>query len=206
LQTIAREQESTLFMALLTALGLLVHRSTGCDDFALGTFVANRVRPEVRRMVGCFVNALPLRIRPGADPTFFSALARVRASVLEAQTLAELPFALLVDRLADAQPLQVVLILHNELGSSLEHRIRVTDTIEVTHQEGDNQGAKRDWTFHLFEGPSGLSGFLEYDTERFDATTAEQTVRDLRGLVESLVRAPDQPLARLALASQGGRS
>ncbi|MEK9923848.1 MAG: condensation domain-containing protein, partial [Rhodospirillales bacterium] len=59
----AREQNSTLFMVLLTGLGLYLSRLSGEDDIILGTPVSLRDHPDLQELVGFMVNTVPIRLR-----------------------------------------------------------------------------------------------------------------------------------------------
>lgn len=97
----ARAEGSTLFMILLAALARLVAELTGEDDVVLGTLVAGRDRPEVRPLIGLFLNALPLRVLADRAAGFREVLANARDATLGALAHAEVPFERIV---ADANP------------------------------------------------------------------------------------------------------
>ncbi len=63
-----RIESTTLFVVLLAAFKTLLYRYTGVDDIVIGTPIFGRNRPEFARVVGDFVNTIPLRSRidPGA--------------------------------------------------------------------------------------------------------------------------------------------
>jgi non-ribosomal peptide synthetase component F len=50
-------------MLLLAAWALLLHRLAGQDEVVIGTPVRGRALPEVEKVMGFFVNALPLRLQ-----------------------------------------------------------------------------------------------------------------------------------------------
>lgn len=97
----ARDGETTLFVVLLAALAQLVAELTGDDDVMLGTLVAGRDRPEVRPLIGLFLNTLPLRVRLDRDAGFAAAFASARDTTRGALAHAELPFERIV---AEANP------------------------------------------------------------------------------------------------------
>src|SRR5690349_18746447 len=78
LHRLGREQGVTLFMILLAALDVLLHRYTGLDDIAVGTPIANRTDVEAEKVVGLFANTLVLRADLSGDPTVRELLRRVR--------------------------------------------------------------------------------------------------------------------------------
>ena len=97
----ARAGETTLFVVLLAALAQLVAELTGEDDVTLGTLVAGRDRPEVRPLIGLFLNTLPLRVRLDRGAGFAAAFASARDATRGALAHADLPFERIV---AEANP------------------------------------------------------------------------------------------------------
>src|SRR5262249_26086901 len=61
LKTLSRREDATLFVTLLTAFKVLLHRYTGQTDLSIGSPIANRTRREVQGLIGLFVNMLVLR-------------------------------------------------------------------------------------------------------------------------------------------------
>src|SRR5262249_26495009 len=61
LQALSRSESVTLFMTLLAAFNVLLHRYTGQDDILVGSPIAGRTRPETELLIGFFVNYLVLR-------------------------------------------------------------------------------------------------------------------------------------------------
>jgi non-ribosomal peptide synthetase component F len=101
LRELARATGSTLFVVLLAALAQLTAELTGDGDVMLGTLVAGRDRPEVRPLIGLFLNTLPLRVQLDGSAGFDAALASARDATLGALAHAQLPFERVV---ADLRP------------------------------------------------------------------------------------------------------
>src|SRR5206468_7159268 len=91
-----RQEGATLYMTLLAAFQVLLHRYSGQEDFALGTPIAGRTRSELEGLVGLFVNTLVLRAELSGDPDFRTVLRRVRRAALAAHSHQDLPFEQLV--------------------------------------------------------------------------------------------------------------
>ncbi|MGI9080210.1 MAG: condensation domain-containing protein [Acidimicrobiales bacterium] len=91
-RALARRRRATPFMAMLAAFEVLVHRYTGQDDLLMASVVANRNRPELEPMIGCFTKKILLRQDMAGDPTFAEVLDRTRVSVLGALPNQDLPF------------------------------------------------------------------------------------------------------------------
>ena len=58
LKHLSQQQGVTLFMTLISAFKILLFRYTGQTDFAVGTPIANRNRPELEPLIGFFVSIL----------------------------------------------------------------------------------------------------------------------------------------------------
>ena len=60
---LCRREGVTLYMAVLAAFQLLLSRYSGQDDVVIGGPVANRMRMETEKLIGLFINTVPLRGR-----------------------------------------------------------------------------------------------------------------------------------------------
>lgn len=205
LNALSRSQGSTLFMTLLGAFYALLYRYTGQTDICIGTPVANRARPEFERLIGCFVNSLPLRANLDGDPRFVDLLSQVQDVTLAGYEHQDLPFERLVDALGVARdrshtPLfQVMFTLQNAsstLGMSMPG-------LDVELLPSVARTAKFDITLNLEEGADGLIGMFEYNTDLFDRTTIHRMVNHFERMLEALVEHPQQRISELPLLSEG---
>src|SRR5262249_24110334 len=124
LRTLSEREGATLFMTLLTAFKVLLHRYTGQDDVVVGVPVAGRNRVELEGLIGFFVNTLVMRTDLSGDPPFREALRRVRDFAVGAYAHQDLPFEKLVAELHHGRDLgrnplfQVVFQLFGHLSHS----------------------------------------------------------------------------------------
>ena len=61
LQALARSENTTLFILLLTAFSALLSRYASSDDIIIGTPISGRSDPSLEDIVGIFLNTLALR-------------------------------------------------------------------------------------------------------------------------------------------------
>ncbi len=119
LRALSQQQGATLFMTLLAAFGALLSRYSGQSDLVIGTPIANRTRSELEGLIGFFVNTLALRLDLSGDPSFTTLLERVRVVATGAYAHQDLPFEMLVAKLAPERHLshtplfQVMFALEN---------------------------------------------------------------------------------------------
>ncbi|MFP4681093.1 MAG: amino acid adenylation domain-containing protein [Chitinispirillaceae bacterium] len=62
LEIFAQAHGCTMFMCLLAGFALTINRYTGKDDLCIGTTTSGRILPEIEKLIGFFINILPLRI------------------------------------------------------------------------------------------------------------------------------------------------
>src|SRR5690606_14695268 len=62
LRAVGGQVGATLFMTLLAAYYVLLHRLSGQSDVVVGLPVRNRTSEALERVMGFFVNVLPLRM------------------------------------------------------------------------------------------------------------------------------------------------
>ncbi|MEU5363863.1 amino acid adenylation domain-containing protein [Streptomyces sp. NPDC005925] len=200
---LSRAHGATPFMTALAAFGAVLHRWSGQDDIPVGTPVAGRDRPEVQDLVGFFVNNLVLRTDLSGDPAFERLLERVRGTCLDAYAHATVPFERLVEHLAPSRdpsrsPLfQVMFVFGNvPMPETDEPGLPRLEMLRT-----DTGAAKFDVFFALVPQGDAMRVVLEYDTDLFDASTAERLLDHYGRLLAAAVRRPDLRLSELPLAS-----
>ena len=200
LKSLSQRQGVTLFMTLLAAFQVLLHRYTGAVDVPVGTLVANRNRSEFEDVLGFCTNTVVLRTDLSGNPSFDDALGRVRDICLGAFAHQDLPFEKLLEGLQPRRELghnalfQVLFVLHNTPQqaprlSGLTARRLIVDT-----------GAARfDLALELSVTPDALHGWIEYRTDLFAPSTVARMQEHLHTLLASVSSDPTQRLAAVPL-------
>jgi amino acid adenylation domain-containing protein len=202
LKELARGGGATPFMVLLGAFQALLGRYSGQDEFAVGTPIAGRTRPEVQGLIGFFVNTLALRADLSGDPSFRALLARTKETALGAYAHQDVPFEKLVEELrperdTSRSPLfQVMFTLQNVPMPQVS-----LPGLTITPLGGEGEAAKFDLSLGLAETPEGLRGTLFYRTALFDRRTMERFLEHYRLLLEAAAADPDRPLSRVPLVA-----
>ncbi|MCB1122202.1 MAG: non-ribosomal peptide synthetase, partial [Verrucomicrobiae bacterium] len=92
LKELARNEGVTLYMVFLAAYNLLLHLYSGQTDIIVGSSTANRQRPEIEELIGCFINSLAIRSDLTGNPTFRSFLGQVKQTALDAFRHQSVPY------------------------------------------------------------------------------------------------------------------
>ncbi len=203
LKSLCQAHGATLFMTLLAAFKLLLHRLSGETDIAIGTPIANRTRSELEGLIGFFVNTLVLRTDLSGDPSFLELLAREREVALGAYGNQDTPFERLVeelrpDRDLSHNPLFQILFAVQNFGIVDRNAVPILGSGAQAGAVG-NGTAKFDLTMSVLDTGAGAQGFLEYNSDLFDETTIETIIARYLALLRDVVRRPDETLSRLSI-------
>ncbi len=200
LRALSRKQGVTLFMTLMAAFQCQLHRLTGKDDIAVGTFIANRDLIETEHVMGMFVNTLVVRTDLSGDPLFLDLLQRVKQTALRAYENQNLPFELVLREIKAPRssgrsgPIQTMFVLQ-----SAPPEVPRLDGLTTRFLEVDPKISRADLTLELFDQTDNLRGWIEYSTDLFDETTIARISAQLDTLLKSIATDPTGSLSRLDL-------
>jgi len=207
LREVARREGASLFMVLLAAYGVLLHRYTGQTDLLVGSPVAGRSLPETHALVGLFANTLVLRVKCDDDPTFAELVARVRATCLDAFEHQDVPFERLAAELqrerasSDGGVVQTLFSLHDAAPAPLALEGATVDVLPI-----EPGWSKVDLTIAAAETQAGLDLLAEFRTDLFDDTTVARLLRHYGALLSSLKSHGHQPISTLPLLDDAERA
>jgi nonribosomal peptide synthetase DhbF len=165
----AQQHHSTLFMTLLAAFSVVLSRTSGQEDVVIGTPIANRQDAALEGLIGCFVNALSLRVRLNGEASFATLLHDVRHTTLEAYRHQDVPFERVVEAVAPARrpntpPLfQVMLALQNAPAEA-----PCFEALAVEAMEAGSPRVRFDLEVHAFEQDGQIALSWIYNTALFD--------------------------------------
>jgi len=207
LKEFSTAQDATLFMTLLAAFQLLLHRYTGQDDIVIGTDFANRDKAETEDLIGFFINQLVLRTDLSGNPTFKELVSRVREVTLGAYTHQDLPFEKLVEALNPTRDMsrtplvQVKLVLLNVPTARLE-----LPGLTLAPQEFQSGIARFDLTLFMNDTEQGLLGSMHYNTDLFESDSIARMISHFETLLGSCVAQPDARLNSLMMHTESERA
>ena len=212
LKTLSQQAGMTLFMTLLAAFKLLLHRYSAQEDIGVGVPVANRNYPEVEPLIGFFVNTLVLRTRCTGRMTFRELLQQVRQVTADAFQHSEVPFAKVVEALQPNRDLsqnplfQVMFQLQSGYQSQNAANLDLNlPGLEVQQTWLDPCQTKFDLTWHGIEREDGLLLAVEYRLDLFDEARIQRMLGHFQTLLAGILAHPDCPVAELPLLSSAER-
>ncbi|MGW6601266.1 non-ribosomal peptide synthetase/type I polyketide synthase [Streptomyces sp. NPDC055036] len=206
---LAREHDVTVYMVLLSAYYVLLHRYSGQDQIIVGSPVTGRTDEKFASVYGYFVNPLPLYADLSGAPSVAALLSQVRRTVLGGLDNQEYPFVLLVEELglqhdpSRSAVFQAMFILLAHKVASEQYGYHL-DYIELPEEEG-----QFDLTLSAYEDEAErrFHCVLKYNTDLFLPETVSRMAEHYVNVLDALTRAPaERPVARLDLLGAGERA
>ncbi|MDI9951305.1 non-ribosomal peptide synthetase, partial [Rhodococcus sp. IEGM 1305] len=209
LVALARQNNSTLFMAIHAVFAVLLARLSGSSDIVIGTPVAGRPDPRLDPLVGMFVNTLALRTPVDGSRSFTEVLDRTRDVDLGAFLHADLPFERVVEAVDPARSTSRSPLFQVSLEFESVQRPEITlPDLTVTVAEYTPPVVKVDLelvvaeTFDESGAPDGIAAGFTYATDIFDVATVQGFADRLTRLVAAVVADPDDPVGDLTLGDE----
>ncbi len=206
LTQLGRKHGATLFMTLLAGFQALLSRHSGQDDIVVGTAIANRTHPDLERVIGFFLNTLPLRTRLSGDPSFAEMIERAKETALGAYANQDMPFEKLVEELNPERSLrhsplvQAFFVLQNAPAEALQLK-----GLRLKPVPSGFKTVKGDLYLSMHDTQKGLESRLEYSVDLFDPATMERLLQHFRVLLQAAVANPELKLSQLPLLTESER-
>ena len=207
LKTAAAAHNMTTSMYLYAALGILFSRLSGNEDIIIGLSIGGRNHPDLERVVGMFVNALPVRCRPARNKTAGEFLQEIKTATLAAYDHQDCQFDQLVERLGVQREIgrnPIFDVMLNMVGK-IDGNVDLSDGIcdRYTHLKG----AKRfDLTLNVIEYQNTFFLQLQYDASLFAAASVERILRYFRNILSVVGNDDRQQLIGLSIETTEKRT
>ncbi len=193
-KALSYQQGVSVFVTLLSAFKVLLHRYKAQENLLICSPVAGRQRSETRGLIGYFNNIVTLQTNVSGDPSFRELLARVSQVTLETYANQDVPLQALAKLPGVAQtPLtRAMFVLQNTPNQAIK-----LPQLEIQSQYVERDVADFDLALSLQEEAKTLRGTLRYRAALFEAETIRQMANNFQELLEKLMANPDQKLSEL---------
>ena len=190
-------------MTLLTGFMTLLSRYTGQTDIVVGTDIANRTRTETEDLIGFFVDLLVLRGDLSGNPRFSQLLQQISKMLLDAYAHQDLPFEKLIEALrlerkgAQTPLVRALFVLQNAPWVALD-----LEGITITPLQVEQNMARFELAFFLWETPEGVQGMVNYSTDLFAELTISNMIAHFETLLQSICSQTAAHLDALSMYSE----
>ena len=196
LRKTAAARRGSLFMVLLTAFEVLMHRLSGQDDVVVGTSFEGEARsqPGGERLFANTTNVLPIHSRVGAGTRFAELLTATKNRVLEASEHQNYFFGRLIRKLGlahDSSRPPVFSVFFNYESGKFERELSDGLRVELLTDDVPYRSPRDTAMFELYLNVAEKDGALlcecDHSSDLFDGETVARWLGHFRTLLESVV-------------------
>ena len=185
----------TTFITLLTGFFTLLHVYTRRTDIALGTVSpAGRKLAEVQKLMGYFLNPVPLRVDLSGNPTVRELLFRVQRSSVGGLSHDDVPFEHIVEALQPrVDPSRNPFF---QMAASLEPSMPdVDESWNLTPMDIESGGGR--WDIYLVwdDRPGGFIGRVQYNPDILESDQIGRLLEHQEQLLPQITSSPHKRLS-----------
>lgn len=145
LTSLARTENVSLFMIMLSGLYILLRRYTGQQDISIGIPIAGRTQDNTKDLIGFFVNSLVMRIIGKDHDTVRNIIEKAKITALNGYEHQDTPFEQIVEMLQPERdlsrsPLFQVMLAYQNISNpklSLQDITAKTEKVVTKHSDFD---------------------------------------------------------------------
>ena len=202
LDAFGKSNSCTLFMTMLSAYYLLLHKLTSQNNIIVGIPVSGREDDITKNMIGMFVNSLAVKNEIDERSTLMQFVEQVKSSVLEVFNHQEYPFDKLVD---DINPVRdightpIFQTMFNYLNVSLKPEINGVETEEyIVHRKV----SKFDMSVNILDLGDTLNVSFEYNADLFESDTINRWMNYYFNILKQLINSPEVVISDMNIMSE----
>ncbi|HHH50299.1 MAG TPA: amino acid adenylation domain-containing protein, partial [Saprospiraceae bacterium] len=203
MQKLAKENDTTMYVVLLSAFQLLLYRYTNQSIILVGSPFINRDKVALEKLIGFFNETLVLRTQLSDELSFKQLIAQVKETTMQAFEHRDMPFDELVQNLkikrqGNRNPLFQTMFVYNNSNTStaIELDLKIEEeTIELGV-------SKFDLTFFATDHQDYLEIALECSLELFEEDTILRMQNHLELILNAIATNPRQVISKIPLLTQ----
>jgi len=200
LKQIALDEDVTIFMLLLSIYYVLLSKLSNQDDILVGTVTSGRNHPDLKSILGFFVNYIVLRNFPYREKLFIDFLGEVKERTLEAFENSDYPFEDLVDTVVVKKELNRHPIC--DIGFTFENvspglsdvNSKQKTDLKLIPQFSENQKTKQDIILQGTEVNGKIFLIFKYCTRLFKEETIKYFIDGFKKIVSHVVEEKNKKL------------
>lgn len=200
LKRIAEAEKSTMFMVLLAIYNILLYKLTGKEDLVVGTPSSGRMHAGLDKLIGMFVNMVPVRNRIDRNKSYKQLLADLKDKTLACFDHQGFTYDSLVDELkldrntSHDMLFETVFSFENFGDTALE-----IPGMELIPYSFKRKVSKFDISLTAVETKAGMALQFEYATSLFKKETIQTFARVFQRIVSMVAATPDIEIGRIEM-------
>ncbi len=203
LKALAKKNNVTMYMLLLSAFTILLSKHSGQDDIVIGTPISGRTHSEIENVVGMFVNTLAMRNHPSSGKSFIEYLKEVKTNCLEAYANQEYPFQTLVEKLniprdLSRNPIFDIMFIYQNIDQNLYG----LPDMKCDDYHMECKSSKFDLTLEAMEYRGEIKLRWEYSTKLFSKNTVQLFAKHFLQLLQEVCNKSDKKISEINIMAE----
>jgi phthiocerol/phenolphthiocerol synthesis type-I polyketide synthase E len=200
----AKEEDTTLYMVLLSIFNVLLAKLSGQEDIIIGVDTAGRTHADLQQMIGVFINTLVLRTYPAKNKTFKSFLNEIMVKTLEIFENQDYPFDHLVEQVVKKRdtsrnPIFDVMFSYESFQIKPLEIPENTAHLKIKPWRDESRMSKLDINVKIRTGQTIVIIF-EYSTKLFKEKTIQRFSNYFREIAAAVIKNRDTRLGDIKLS------
>lgn len=206
LNHLAKESNVTLNTLLFGAYTLLLNQYNNQLDIVIGTVVSGRTHSQLEKVLGAFINLLPIRNKINPDEKIKTFIQACNENLLLAYENQDYHYTSMIEDChikvdKTRNPLfDTALIFHNEYD---HNRLFELSNIPFSAQSLPTNQSQLDIKLDFFgNGSEGLKGMLEYKTDLFTEETIQELLKHFQSILIELITKSEHLIKDISILSE----
>lgn len=206
IKNICLANKTTLFVAVLSIIKVLIFRYTERATSIVGTSIAERDHPELENQIGLYINFLPLATELNASDSLIQVLAKVKETVRQALTHKHYPYDRILSQMQDRfggqtfAPFDVILEYQGYETEALDGYL--VEGIRIGAHESLNSNYKYNLTFSIHELSDKILFSIAYDHGRLSSEQVSSLATGFSQLLATMISKPESLISTVSLLNK----
>jgi amino acid adenylation domain-containing protein len=204
LRELSANAGSSLYKTIVAAVGVLINKYTGEDDFCFGIPVSKRHNnPRLQRSMGYYVETAIARMHINNNSGFNELILSTRDVLISAIKNSSLPFEKIVEivnpeRITNVNPLcQIAISSLNGMVTPIHFNGAIAERIFVPEDV-----APFDLTFYIWESGNVVEGEIKYNSDKIKNSSVKRMKDNFLLLLELLANSPEKSVSEIPAISE----
>lgn len=198
LEALATSLKVSKFSVILATINAFINRRYQKQDFCIGVPVLGRNHPEVKKMLGMFVNTLPIRIQINGNENFKRICVKTNALISEALEHQEYS----IQSISKAAQLSKVpfdsIVVYQNPEHDQKASINFNDfSLEAHSFDAKHQFSRQPIAFNFFESNEILCCKVEFDKGLFDEESIQLMKDRYLKFVAASLKSLEMPIHKI---------
>jgi len=198
----AKQNEVSLFACMMTIFSVLMQRYNNQNDLVIGFPISDRPDKSSERIVGLFVNTLPMRVVIDSNDTFKKILKKIQNNLIHIYENQSVPFDKIVEavnpnRDNDLHPIFQVMFAFERIENTFSMGDLTGEYNELT-----NNGAKLDLTLTVQEYDKKITLNFEYSSELYQHESIQRMAEHYQTLLAKIIDHPNERINTLSFLTE----